>query len=89
MAVQQSYYADFSATGSMANPAKVATFSKLSEEWWGRTKCDAAARDLGRNQYPLPVRLSVLSCSLVTGWWRKCRSNPSLNSFPLLKELAS
>ena len=43
----------------------------------------------GRNQYPLPVRLSVLSCSLVTGWWRKCRSNPSLNSFPLLKELAS
>jgi len=37
----------------------------------------------------LPVRLSVLSCSLVTGWWRKCRSNPSLNSFPLLKELAS
>jgi hypothetical protein len=89
MAVQQSYYADFSATGSMANPAKVATFSKLSEEWWGRTKCDAAARDLGRNQYPLPVQLSVLSCSLVTGWWRKCRSNPSLNSFPLLKELAS
>jgi hypothetical protein len=36
----------------------------------------------------LRIRLSVLS-SLVTGWWRKCRSNPSLNSFPLLKELAS
>jgi hypothetical protein len=34
MAMQQNYYADFSATGSTVDPAEVAKFSKLSEEWW-------------------------------------------------------
>jgi 2-polyprenyl-6-hydroxyphenyl methylase / 3-demethylubiquinone-9 3-methyltransferase len=32
MAMQQNYYADFSATGSTVDPAEVAKFSKLSEE---------------------------------------------------------
>ena len=34
MAMQQNYYADFSATASAVDPAEVAKFSKLSEEWW-------------------------------------------------------
>lgn len=69
MAMQQNYYADFSATGSAVDPAEVAKFSKLSEEWWDPRVARNAMRPLGTwgAINTLPVRLSVLSCSLVTG----------------------
>ena len=34
MAIQQNPSAGFSATGSTVDPAEVAKFSKLSDEWW-------------------------------------------------------
>jgi hypothetical protein len=90
MAMQQNYYADFSATGSTVDPAEVAKFSELSEEWWDprshEMRCGRPGPGAQLIRFLFGFPFSSVHWS--QGGGENAGPIPA-HSFPLLKELAS
>src|SRR5258708_1891957 len=88
MAMQQNYSAGFSATGSTADPAEVAKFSKLSEEWWDPRSHEMRCGRSGPGAQSISASCSAFRSLLFIGYRVVEKMQvTSLNSFPLLKEL--
>ncbi|MEH2524774.1 MULTISPECIES: bifunctional 2-polyprenyl-6-hydroxyphenol methylase/3-demethylubiquinol 3-O-methyltransferase UbiG [unclassified Bradyrhizobium] len=78
MAMQQNSSAGFSATGSTVDPAEVAKFSKLSEEWWDPRGKMAPLHKIN------PLRLAYIRDAACRKFDRNARSLSCLSGLRIL-----